>query len=72
MGAEYVPAVAAHALASELVSVTGCQTLEDMTSKVQGCEIDLDHFEKRGSCQVHIVEGPEERPKTSDHQVKGQ
>ena len=42
-----VPVIAVQPLATELVSVSGCQTLKDMTSRVQGREIDLEHVGER-------------------------
>ena len=72
LGTEDVPVVAIYPLASELVSVTGYQTLKDVTSKSCRCQIGLERAGKRGSCQVSIVEGPRKRPMTSDYRVKGQ
>ena len=54
-GADDVSAVAAQPLVSELVSMIWWQALEDMTTRVQRCEADLEHIGKRGSCHVHIV-----------------
>ena len=44
-----VLAIVVQPLASELVSVLGCQTLNDMISSAQGRETELEHLQKRGS-----------------------
>ena len=59
-------------LVSELVSISGCQTLNDMTSRARGREIELEHLGRRASDQVHIVEGLGKRTKASDQRLRGQ
>ena len=56
----------------EVVSISGCKTLNDMISRAREQEIDLDHLGKRESQQVQTMEGPRKRPKTSNQRLRGQ
>ena len=56
----------------KFVSISGSETLNYMTSRARGREIDLEHFKKRMSDQVHILEGLKKSPKTSDQLMRGQ
>ena len=47
----------------EFVSISGCETLNDMISRARELEIDLEHIGKKGSHQVHILEGPGRSPR---------
>ena len=55
----------------EFMSISGCETLNDMVYRAREREIDLVHLGKTGSDQVHVVEGPRKRPKTSDQRLRG-
>ena len=56
----------------EFMSILGFETLNDMVSRAQEREIDLEHLGKRVSNQVPIVGGPGKRPKSSDQGLRGQ
>ena len=56
----------------ELVNVSWCETLNDMISRAREWETDLEHIGKRGPDQVHLLEGPEKRPKISDQLLRSQ
>ncbi|XP_052621696.1 uncharacterized protein LOC128127284 [Lactuca sativa] len=54
----------------KFMSISGCETLNDMISRARERKIDLEHTEKR-SDQVHTMEGMGKRPKTSDQHSRG-
>ena len=47
----------------EFVGISGCNTLNDMTSRSQERDIDLEHIRKRESDQFLILKGLGRRPK---------
>ena len=50
----------------EFVSFSAYRTLEDMITRAQEKEIDLEHLEKRKPKYVQPVGGPMKRPKIFD------
>ena len=55
----------------EFMSISGCETMNDMDSRAREWDIDLEHLGKRGSDQVHVMESPWKRPKTPDQHLRG-
>ena len=55
----------------ELVGVSGYETLSDMISRAREWETDLEHIGKRGPDQVHLLEGPGKRLKSSIQLLRG-
>ena len=47
----------------KFVSISWCDTLNDMISRAQEREIDFEHIRKKGPDQVHILEGPGRDPR---------
>ena len=56
----------------EFVTVSGCESVNDMISTAREQKTDLEHIRKRRPNQVLILEGTGERPRILDQLLRGQ